>query len=123
MLWRLYRRINVEATGGRATEIALAFLITDIDGSKWIYKYQSKFKKYSCRHYNLTVTDNSGCTDKLQVILLQNNEIRLEYTKNSACYNYSNASITITNIAGDSVYYREPYLDNLEYSRNGKSTK
>jgi hypothetical protein len=30
MLWRLYRRINVEATGGRATEIALAFLITDI---------------------------------------------------------------------------------------------
>jgi hypothetical protein len=51
--------------------------------------------------YRLVVTDNSGCTDDLEVILTQNNEIKLEVTTTEiACYDYANASITITNISG-----------------------
>jgi hypothetical protein len=34
--------------------------------------------------YRLVVTDNSGCTDDLEVILTQNNEIKLSnYNRNS----------------------------------------
>ncbi|WP_237732261.1 PKD domain-containing protein [Flavobacterium sp. UGB4466] len=51
--------------------------------------------------YNLIVTDKSGCTDHLQVILTQNAEIVFNYTKSEiSCFNSANASVSIDNIKG-----------------------
>ena len=106
--------INVAATGGRALEIAPSVFNYRYywTGPNGFVSTNQNLKNVAAGTYNLTVTDNSGCTDKLQVKLLQNNEIRLEYTKTEiACYNYSNASITITNITGGIPFATgEPYL-------------
>ncbi len=106
--------INVTTTGGRATEI-----------SPGIFNYRYSWtgpngyrstvqnpRNLAAGTYNLTITDNSGCTDQLQVILLQNDEIKLDYTKTEiACYNYADASITINNITGGVPFATgEPYI-------------
>ena len=95
--------INIVTTGGRATEIAPgAFNYRyNWSGPNGYSSTNQNLRNVAAGTYNLTVTDNSGCTDNLQVILLQNNEIRLEFSKTEiACYNDANASITITNITG-----------------------
>jgi gliding motility-associated-like protein len=106
--------IDVNAIGGRVTEIATG--IFDYNYS-WTgpngYRSTNQNLRYlAAGTYNLTVTDNSGCSDHLEVILLQNNEIRLDYSKTEiACYNYSNASITINNITGGIPFTTgEPYI-------------
>ncbi len=56
--------------------------------------------------YNLTVTDKSGCTDTLEVILNQTDEIIIDYTTTDIeCYGDNNASITINNISGGNPPY------------------
>ncbi|WP_179352181.1 PKD domain-containing protein [Winogradskyella vidalii] len=51
--------------------------------------------------YNLTVTDNSGCTDTLDVEILQNSQIEIEVTVTEIiCYGDNDASITINNVSG-----------------------
>lgn len=51
--------------------------------------------------YNLTVTDNSSCTDTLQVEILQNDQIDIDVTATEImCYGDNDASITINTIFG-----------------------
>ncbi|MGO4904036.1 PKD domain-containing protein [Flavobacterium sp. W20_MBD1_R3] len=106
--------INVEATGGRAIETA-----PDIFNYNYSWTGPNGFRSalqnlsnVAAGTYNLTVTDNSGCTENLEVVLLQNNEILLAYTKTEiACYNDANASITLTNISGGIPFATgNPYL-------------
>lgn len=51
--------------------------------------------------YNLTVTDNSGCTDTLEVEILQNEQLDVDLTITEIiCYGDNDASITINSISG-----------------------
>lgn len=56
--------------------------------------------------YNLVVTDRSGCTDDLEVIINQTDEIIIDYTATEIeCYGDNDASITINNISGGNAPY------------------
>lgn len=51
--------------------------------------------------YNLTVTDSSGCTDTLEVEIVENEEIDIDITVTEIkCYGDNDASIIINNISG-----------------------
>lgn len=106
--------INVSTVGGRATETSPGVFNYNY---RWTGPngYSSNIqnpRNLAAGTYNLTVTDNSGCTDKLVVILKQNDEIKLTYTKTEiACYKYSDASITITSIIGGVPFATgDPYV-------------
>jgi gliding motility-associated-like protein len=106
--------INVEATGGRATEISPGILNYNYrwTGPNGFSSTLQNLRNVEAGTYRLTVTDNSGCTKDLQVVLLQNNELFITYTKTEiACYNDANASIIITNIGGGIPFSTgNPYL-------------
>ncbi len=106
--------INVNATGGRATEITTGIFNYQFywTGPNGFSSNNQNLSNVAAGTYNLTVTDNSGCTAKLQVVLTQNDEIKLDYTKTEiACYNYADASITINAITGGVPFTTgEPYL-------------
>lgn len=56
--------------------------------------------------YNLIVTDNSGCTDDLEVTILETDEIIITATTTPiTCYGLNNASITV-NISGGTPAYK-----------------
>lgn len=106
--------INVSTVGGRFTETSpgvFNYRYRWTGPNNYVSNLQN-LKNVAAGTYNLTVTDNSGCTDKLQVILLQNNEIKLDYTKTEiACYNYANASIKINSITGGVPFATgDPYI-------------
>ncbi|AXP82352.1 PKD domain protein [Mariniflexile rhizosphaerae] len=64
--------------------------------------------------YNLTVSDNSGCTKNLQVVVPQNPEIKLDYTvKEIICYNDDSGAITINGISGGVPPYEPLVWSNL----------
>ncbi len=64
--------------------------------------------------YNLIVTDNSGCTENLQVIVPQNPQINIDYTvKELTCYNDNSGAITINNISGGIPPYEPVEWSNL----------
>lgn len=105
--------IDVDVIGGRAVEINSGIFNYNYS---WTGPngFSSSFKNLRNLYagtYRLRVTDNSGCVDNLEVVLTQNTEIKLEYTKTEiACYNDANASITITNITGGVPFATgEPY--------------
>ncbi|TDD97971.1 PKD domain-containing protein [Flavobacterium cellulosilyticum] len=106
--------IDVKTVGGRATEISPGvFKYTyNWTGPNGFRSSVQNLRNVPAGTYNLTVTDNSGCTDNLQVTLLQNAEIKLTYTKTEiACYNYADASITINGITGGVPFATgEPYI-------------
>ncbi|RYF21382.1 MAG: PKD domain-containing protein [Flavobacteriales bacterium] len=106
--------IYVDVKGGRAAEVSPGIFNYNYywTGPNGYSSYQKDLTNVAAGVYNLTVTDNSGCTDNLQVTLLQNDEIKLDYTKTEiACYNYSDASITINSITGGIPFATgEPYI-------------
>ena len=112
--------INVTATGGRATETApgefnYRFSWTGPNGFRIS---RQNLTNIEAGTYNLTVTDNSGCTENLQVIVPQNPEIKLDYTIGEIiCYNDDSGSITINGISGGVPPY-EP----IEWSNLGTGT-
>lgn len=56
--------------------------------------------------YNLTVTDNSGCIDTLEVEIIQNDQIDIDVSITEIiCYGDNDASITITAISGGVAPY------------------
>lgn len=55
--------------------------------------------------YNLTVTDNAGCTDDLAVTILETDEILITATTTPiTCFGLDNASITVTITGGTPSY-------------------
>jgi gliding motility-associated-like protein len=106
--------INVNAIGGRATETSPGVFNYSYrwTGPNGFVSYNQNLSNVAAGTYKLVVTDNSGCTDSLEVVLLQNNEIRLDYTKTEiACYNDANASITINSITGGIPFATgDPYI-------------
>lgn len=76
--------INVKTTGGRATGVSAGVFNYNYSwtGPNGFYSNVQNPRNLAAGTYNLTVTDNSGCTDELQVTLHQNDEIKLDYTKN-----------------------------------------
>ncbi|MEM5566953.1 PKD domain-containing protein [Psychroserpens sp. AS72] len=51
--------------------------------------------------YNVTVTDDSNCTDTLQIEIIQNTEIAIDVTTTEIeCYGDNDGSITINSISG-----------------------
>lgn len=113
--------ININVTGGRATETTPGVFNYSYSwtGPNGFRSSNQNLRNVAAGTYNVTVTDNSGCIKSLQVVLTQNNEIQLTYTKTEiACYGYSNASITITNITGGIPFSSgEPYL--IQWSNLG----
>jgi gliding motility-associated-like protein len=56
--------------------------------------------------YTVMVTDNSGCTDTLEVEIIQNDEITIDFTTTEIeCYGDNDASITINTISGGEPPY------------------
>ncbi|MEP6928511.1 MAG: PKD domain-containing protein, partial [Flavobacterium sp.] len=106
--------IYVDVIGGRATETAPGVFNYNYywTGPNGFSSYSKDLMNVEAGTYNLTVTDNSGCTDVLEVKLLQNDQIKLDYTATEiACYNYSDASITINKITGGVPFTTgEPYI-------------
>ncbi|TJY36020.1 PKD domain-containing protein [Pontimicrobium aquaticum] len=108
--------ISVEVTGGRATEITpgvfnYRYLWTGPNG---FTSSNEDLINVEAGTYNLTVTDNSGCTDTLQVTLLQNPEIQIDYTITEIiCYNDDSGGITINNITGGVPPYEPVQWSNL----------
>lgn len=106
--------IDVDVTGGRAVEISPGVFNYNYywTGPSGFTSFSKNLRNVIAGTYRLTVTDNSGCTDNLEVILTQNSEIKLESTKTEiACYNDANASITITDISGGVPFATgEPYI-------------
>lgn len=117
--------INVDITGGRPISIVAgvanySYFWTGPNGFTSTVKNP---RNLYAGNYHLRVTDNSGCTDELDVVLKQNPEIKLTYTKTEiACYNYADASITITNITGGVPFATgEPYI--IKWSNLGTGRK
>lgn len=113
--------IDVNTTGGRATEITTGVFNYSYSwtGPNGFRSNNQNLRNVAAGIYNLRVTDNSGCNADLQVVLLQNNEIQLDFTKTEiACYNAANASITINNIRGGIPFPTgNPYI--IEWSNLG----
>lgn len=106
--------IDVNIAGGRAVETSpgvfnYSYFWTGPNGFTSTAK---NLRNVPAGTYRLRVTDNSRCTDDLVVVLTQNSEIKLTYTKTEiACYNDANASITITDITGGVPFTTgEPYI-------------
>ena len=100
--------ININTTGGRPIEVSpgvfeYAYSWTGPNG------FTSNLDNLSglfAGTYNLTITDKSGCTDTLEVILNQTDDIIIDYTATEIeCYGDNNASITINNISGGNPPY------------------
>lgn len=106
--------ITVDVVGGRGNETAPGVFeyYYRWTGPNGFNSYSKNLTNVAAGTYNLTVTDNSGCTDVLEVKLLQNDEIKIDYTKGEiACYNYSDAFIKIKSITGGVPFTTgEPYL-------------
>ncbi len=101
--------INISVAGGRPIETSpgnfdYSYSWTGPNG------FTSSFQNLTALFagtYNLTVTDRSGCTDTLEVILTQTDEIDIDYsTTEIECYGDNNASITINEISGGNPPYQ-----------------
>ena len=95
--------INISTQGG-----------TPIGGSDYNYSWtgpngfistDQNLTQLKAGTYNLTVTDNSGCTDDLAVTILETDELIITATTTPiTCYGLDNASITVT-ISGGTPNY------------------
>ncbi|MDA9775195.1 PKD domain-containing protein [Algibacter sp.] len=100
--------INITTVGGRPIEITsgvfdYTYSWTGPNG------FTSTFQNLTgliAGTYNLTVTDKSNCTDILEVILTQTDEIIIDYTATEIeCYGDNDASINIDDISGGNSPY------------------
>ncbi|TWO32959.1 PKD domain-containing protein [Seonamhaeicola sediminis] len=100
--------INVSVTGGRLFEISSGVFDYNYNwtGPNGFTSTNQNLTGLIAGTYTLTVTDRSNCTDTLEVILNQTDEIIIDYTATEIeCYGNNNASITINNISGGNAPY------------------
>ncbi|GAA4898318.1 hypothetical protein GCM10023311_24000 [Flaviramulus aquimarinus] len=100
--------INVNVSGGRLIEVSAGtfdYAYSWIGPNGFTSNLQNLTGLFAGT-YNLTVTDKSNCTDTLEVILIQTDEIIIDYTATEIeCYGDNDASITINNISGGNPPY------------------
>ncbi|TAF69290.1 MAG: PKD domain-containing protein [Flavobacterium sp.] len=113
--------ISVSTIGGRVNEISPGVFDYRYNwtGPNGFTSSVQNPKGLAAGKYFLTVTDNSGCTDQLEVELRQNDEMKIDYTKKEIdCYKYSNGSIVINSITGGVPFSTgDPYI--LKWSNLG----
>ena len=100
--------ININTVGGRQIEISTGIFDYNYlwTGPNGFTSTTQNLTNLIAGTYNVTVTDKSGCTDTLDVILTQTDEIIIDYTVTEIeCYGDNNASITINNISGGNPPY------------------
>ncbi len=100
--------INVNITGGRPFEISPGVFDYTYSwtGPNGFASTNQNLTGLFAGTYNLTVTDRSNCTDTLEVIIDQTDEIIIDITATEIeCYNDNDASITIDNISGGNGPY------------------
>ncbi len=108
--------IDVNVTGGRATETTPGVFNYRYNwtGPNGFRSSNRNLRNIEAGIYNLVVTDNSGCTENLQVTVPQNPEIKLDYTiKEIVCYNDDSGAITINGISGGVPPYAPIQWSNL----------
>ena len=92
--------ISVNITGGR-TDYTFAWT-----GPNGFTSGNQNLNSLFAGIYNLTVTDRSGCTDTLEVEIIQNDQINIDVTITEIiCYGDNDASITINSIFGGVAPY------------------
>lgn len=99
--------ITINATGG--TPIEMTPGIFDYNyawtGPNGFTSSNQNLTNILAGTYNLTITDNQGCTDTLSVIINQSTEIIISYTTTPiTCYGANNASFTTTISGGNAPY-------------------
>ncbi|MFL1012718.1 PKD domain-containing protein [Flavisericum labens] len=100
--------ININLTGGRPIETSPGVFDYTYSwtGPNGFTSNQQNLSGLIAGTYDLTVTDKSNCTDTLEAILNQTDEIIIDYsTTEIECYGDNNASITINNITGGNPPY------------------
>lgn len=100
--------INVNITGGRPFEISPGVFDYTYSwtGPNGFASTNQNLTGLFAGTYNLTVTDRSNCTDTLEVIIDQTDEIIIDLTATEIeCYNDNDASITIDTISGGNAPY------------------
>ncbi|WP_052143804.1 PKD domain-containing protein [Wocania ichthyoenteri] len=100
--------INIDVVGGRPIEVSAGVFDYNYawTGPNGFTSTSQNISNLIAGTYNLVVTDKSGCTDDLEVILDQSDEIIIDYTTTEIeCYGDNNASITINNISGGNPPY------------------
>ncbi len=100
--------INVNIIGGRPIEISPGIFDYTYNwtGPNGFTSTNQNLTGLFAGTYNLTVTDKSNCTDILEVIINQTDEIIIDTTATEIeCYNDNDATITIDNISGGNAPY------------------
>ncbi|SEQ42837.1 gliding motility-associated C-terminal domain-containing protein [Hyunsoonleella jejuensis] len=100
--------INVNITGGRPFEISPGVFdyAYNWTGPNGFASTNQNLTGLFAGTYNVTVTDRSNCTDTLEVIIDQTDEIIIDITATEIeCYNDNDASITIDTISGGNGPY------------------
>ncbi len=100
--------INTNIVGGRLIEVSTGVFDYNYawTGPNGFTSTSQNISNLIAGIYHLTVSDKSGCTDTLEVVLDQSDEIIIDYTATEIeCYGDNNASITINNISGGNAPY------------------
>ncbi|WP_159019930.1 PKD domain-containing protein [Algibacter sp. L3A6] len=100
--------ININTTGGRPIEVAPSVYDNSYtwQGPNGFTSNQQNIAGLIAGTYQITVTDKSNCTDTLEVILTESDEIIINYTATEIkCYGDNDAAITINNITGGNAPY------------------
>ncbi|MGB5418559.1 PKD domain-containing protein [Algibacter sp.] len=100
--------ININTVGGRTMEVSPGVFgyIYSWTGPNGFTSDQQNLTGLIAGTYNVTVTDKSNCTDSLEVIINETDEILIDYTATEIeCYGDNDASITINNISGGNSPY------------------
>ncbi|XMO86038.1 PKD domain-containing protein [Algibacter sp. AS12] len=100
--------ININTVGGRTIEVAPGIFGYNYSwiGPNGFTSNQQNLSGLIAGTYNVTVTDRSNCTDTLEVILNESDEIIIDYSATEIeCYDDNDATITINNISGGNSPY------------------
>jgi gliding motility-associated-like protein len=100
--------ININTTGGRPIEISTGVFDYNYtwQGPNGFTSTNQNLTGLYAGTYNLIVTDKSNCTDTLEVILTESDDIIIAYTATEIkCYGDNDASINIDNISGGNAPY------------------
>ncbi|MGJ8661075.1 MAG: PKD-like domain-containing protein, partial [Bacteroidota bacterium] len=112
--------ININTTGGRKIEVSSGVFDYNYawTGPNSFTSSNQNLTGLSAGTYTVTVTDKSNCTDSLEVILTQSDDINIAYTATEIkCYGDNDASISIDNISGGNA----PYTVNWSNLGSGNS--